>query len=106
MSQKQIVMVVAGLAVAGLLGILVYKFYAGQQKDQMTSSEVPTGHTTQNTPAAEVPSSVNSVTETIQAETEMDLSALEDESAGETAEIKADSESVNNLGTSYDENAY
>lgn len=52
-----------------------------------------------------VPSSIEEITASIESETAADMTALDEEESGAAAEIEEDSASVNNLGTSYDENS-
>ncbi len=53
-----------------------------------------------------VPRSVDGITDAIIDETMADQAALDREAAGEDAEIQKDSQSVNDLSNSYDENSY
>lgn len=111
MTQKQIVGILVAVAVVGLLFFGVYSQYvhengpmmhedtaSGQMMEKKMSAE-------NNTNAeAQVPDTVDGVTADIEAESELDTSALDEEESASLQEMDEDSDSVNNLGTSYDEN--
>jgi hypothetical protein len=101
MTQKQILSAVIGVALAIVVGAVVYRQYTSDtrmnsgntQKKVMTEKKV-----------APVPDTVDGVVSSIESETAIDTEALSEEETGTLSEVDADSESVNNLGTSYDEN--
>ncbi len=105
MTQRQIV----GSIVGALVLIAVFAFVYRQ----FTAVSVPAGITEQakvTAPApsiqkTEEPKTIDDISKNIQDETNLDLSALDDEATGEISDIQSDSDSVNNLGTSYDENS-
>lgn len=102
MTQKQIFGVVLGVALAIVVCVFVYRQYTGDtamntgstQKKMMTEKKV-----------APVPDTIDGVVGSIESESTIDTAALDEEEAGSLSEVEADSESVNNLGTSYDENS-
>lgn len=103
MSQKQNILVGLGVIGVGLLFVFVYQQFklSGPTPEVMTMPQkIPVSEREQKAP---VPETIDEISLSIQEETSMDLSALEDEENGEVGDIQADSESINNLSTSYDE---
>ncbi|MFZ2299863.1 MAG: hypothetical protein WAW00_01860 [Candidatus Moraniibacteriota bacterium] len=103
MTQKQIIGLILGVLGLGLVFAFVYRQFAEQGSSQM-QGQPKTAVSDQEKKAA-IPVTIDDISATIQAETDADLSALDDEADGEISDIEADSDSVNNLGTSYDENS-
>ncbi len=105
MNQKQITLAVSALVIVALGIFVIFSFY--------NSEEVTPGNTNTNTTerktgesAEPVPESVDGITAEIMMEAETDQQALAEEQAGENTAINEDSQSVNDLGNSYDENSY
>ncbi len=108
MTQKQIVGIIVGGVVLLLVCFFVYGQFASNSLSQplMTSN----GTTRQQSPplqdSAPVPESVDDISASIVSESHADATALDEEEMGALEEFDQDSESVNNLGTSYDENSF
>ena len=103
MSQKHSILVALGVIGVGLFFVLVYQQFtlSGSTPEVMTAPQkTPVSEREQK---ASVPETIDEISLSIQDETSMDLSALDDEENGEVGDIQADSESINNLSTSYDE---
>lgn len=100
---------VLGVVVVGLLAILVVRQLSSDTVSRQSASNPASGSmkeqeaTKQNPP---VPETVDDVTQSIVSESQGDAAALDEEEAGTLDEVNADSDSVNNLGTSYDENSF
>lgn len=107
MTQKQLLSVVVGLIVMLVVVALISVPFMQNQgtKVNQPSSTIPK---TMQRPsvAAPVPAKLDDITSAITAESTDDLSALDQETVGAIGEIDADTDSVNNLGTSYDENSF
>jgi hypothetical protein len=104
-------MVGAVVVVAVVASVSIYRQYAGER----SATSVPatqTGKTVTATPRTivpvekVVPSSIDDISSVIVSETAADTAALDAEANGELAEIEADSESVNSLNESYDDNSF
>ena len=113
MTQKQIVGAVVGVAVMVLVCTLVYRQYtsdtASVEGSTTTQSSLPSekkGTMTDKgqTVKEPIPETLDDITESIVAESSVDFSALDEEETSSLSDVDEDSESVNNLGTSYDEN--
>lgn len=107
MSQKHIALVALGVVGVGLLSVFVYQQFrvsvpVSEWSPMMESPKTTAVDRTQQAP---VPETIDDVLLSIQEEASSDLSALDAEEAGEIEDIEADSDSINNLGTSYDENS-
>lgn len=108
MAQKQIIGLLLGLLGLGLAAAFAYWQFAapvprggtlsmeGQSKADVSKQE----------PRPAEPETIDAMSLSIQEETAADLSALDDEANGEILEMEADSDSVTDLGTSYDENSF
>ena len=105
MPQKHIIGLVVGVVGIGLLFASVYQQFQApvviddgrmMQKSTVTESQQK---------KAPVPETIDDVILSIQEESSMDLSALDEEENGEIADIEADSNSVTHFETSYDENS-
>ncbi len=103
MTQKQILSAVIGVALAIVVGAFVYQQYTGDAG--MNSGNTPKKMTEKKVAPAPVPDTVDGVVGSIEAESSLDMTALDEEEMSAMQELDADSESVNNLGTSYDENS-
>ena len=107
MSQKHIVGVVFGVIGIGLLLAFVYQQFrvsmiqTTNPAPMMESSKTKVSERAEQAP---VPETIDDVFLSIQEEASMDLSALDEEENGEVADIEADSDSVTQFETSYDEN--
>ncbi len=114
MTQKQIVGVVFGVTLVILVSVFVFRQFTGDVAEQ--SRVMNSGTTSQGTEkkmssekaekVAPVPETIDGIAGSIAAETTLDLSALDEEEAGALDQVNQDSDSVNNLGTSYDENSF
>lgn len=106
MTQKQIVWSVVGLSLLALVFAWVYlQFSAPASRDGvLPKQEQSKTLVTERAKIAE-PETIDDIAKSIDEEALSDLSALDDEVNGEMSEVEADSASVTNLGTSYDENS-
>lgn len=106
MTQKQIVWLVVGIFALALVFVRVYlQFSAPASRDGvLPKQEQLKTSVTERTKISE-PETIDDIAESIDEEALSDLSALDDEVNGEMSEVEADSASVTNLGTSYDENS-
>lgn len=107
MTQKQILSMVIGVVLMVLVSVFVYRQYTENESvygNQSPATVEPTMNR-QDT-MVPVPEKLDDITAMITSESVDDFSALDEEAAGAAEEIDADSESVNNLGTSYDENSF
>lgn len=102
MTQKQIIGLVVSVLVLVVVFAFVYRQFAVPVPDTLNQ---PPKTILQPAEKAPVPETIDDISRSIQDETNLDLSALDDEANGEISDIEADSDSVNNLGTSYDENS-
>ena len=103
MTKKQI-LVALGIAVLVLfIGVVVSQMRNAQSVPESKDDYQPA---TRKDTMVPVPEKLEDITATITAESADDFSALDEEAAGAEAEIDLDSESINNLGTSYDENSF
>lgn len=97
-NQKILAIVIALIVIGGV----AFLYQNANQKSAPT-------YGTANTPAAlpePLPKNVDGITDAIISETMADQAALDQEAAGEDAQIQEDSQSVNDLGNAYDENSY
>ncbi|MDP2838267.1 MAG: hypothetical protein Q8O53_03255 [Candidatus Moranbacteria bacterium] len=113
MTQKQIFWVAVAVAMIIVASVLVYRQFTSDRAAFGTESMVITATpaekkaataTSSEDVAVPVPETIDDIATSIESETTLDLSALDEEEAGSLSEIDADSNSVTNLGTSYDEN--
>ncbi len=113
MTQKQIVGVIVGVAAIVLVCTLVYQQYTSDtgstEKAVTVQSSMPSEKKTTvsdkgQVAEAPIPDTIDGITESIVEESSVDFSALDEEEASSLSDVDEDSESVNNLGTSYDEN--
>lgn len=103
MTKKQI-LVALGIAVLILcVGVIVSQMRSTQSVPESGEDYQPV---TRKDTMVPVPEKLDDITATITAETADDFSALDEEAAGAEAEIDLDSESITNLGTSYDEDSF
>lgn len=101
------------MAVAVLAFVLVYRQFTMPERGvanpvtqtaPMKKQTMPSGAS--QTPVQNPePKNIDEVAANIEAQAAADGSALDDEEAGEMSDIESDSESVNDLGNSYDENS-
>ncbi|MBP9728078.1 MAG: hypothetical protein KBD27_01740 [Candidatus Moranbacteria bacterium] len=107
MTKKQIFLAGVGAVLMLLVCVFVYRQYT-QNEDisQTRGTAEPQSNMTRKDTLVPVPEKLDDITATITTESADDLSALDEEMTAVEAEIDLDSESVNNLGTSYDENSF
>ncbi len=103
MTKKQI-LIALGIAVLVLVAVVVVSLMRNMQS--VPASEGDYQPVTRKDTMVPVPEKLEDITTTITTESVDDFSALDEEVAGVKAEIDIDSESVTNLGTSYDENSF
>ncbi len=106
MIQKQTLGVVLGLVVIALLGTAVWlQFQQAMPETEMSSKNMTDASASQttNTP---VPENVDDITASIVSESRVDATAMDDEETGMLEEMNAESDSVNNLDTSYDKDSF
>lgn len=108
MTQNQVLGAVVGVTVMLFASVFVYQQYTGNQnvpkQESSTQTEALTALEMEN--VALVPETVDDIAVSIEAETTLDLSVLDEEESATLDEVEADSASVTNLGTSYDDNSY
>lgn len=113
MTQKQIVGVVVGVAAIVLVCTLVYRQYTSDTRSMekavtiqpVTPSEKKGAMSDKEQMAeAPIPETLDGIADSIIEESSVDFSALDEEETSSLSDVDEDSESVNNLGTSYDEN--
>lgn len=96
-----------GVAVAAAVFFFVYQQYT--EKDTkgsaMTSQKKMSADNKEKVMVTPVPDTIDGVTADIEAESALDLSALDEEETASLEGVDEDSDSINNLGTSYDENS-
>lgn len=96
-NQKILAVVIALIVIGGVVALSL----------SGSKNSVPSyGTTNTSAPSQPLPKNVDGITDAIIDETLADQAALDREAAGEDAEIQKDSQSVNDLGNSYDENSY
>lgn len=107
MTQKQIIGLALGVLGIGLVFAFVYQQFTEpvSREETLQRGEQPKASDTAREKKAALPETIDDISASIQAETAADLSALDDEADGEISDIQADSDSVTNLETSYDENS-
>lgn len=108
MTQNQTLGVAVGVAVMLFASVFVYQQFAGREDATMQYGNAPKESMTalETEQAIPVPATIDDVMVSIEAESALDLSALDEEESAALSEVEADSASVTNLGTSYDENSY
>lgn len=107
MTHKQVLGAVVGVGFVIVSSLFVYQQYTHNESVSGNQSPVSVKPmTNQKDTMVPVPEKLNDITAAITAESIDDLSALDQETAGAIGEIDADTDSVNNLGTSYDENSF
>ncbi len=106
MTQKQIVGVVVGVAVMVLVCTFVYRLFVEPVivVDDKSSEVAVRGGANTSGERDAIPDTIDGITESIVEESSVDFSALDEEETSSLGDVEEDSESVNNLGTSYDEN--
>ncbi|MBP9728080.1 MAG: hypothetical protein KBD27_01750 [Candidatus Moranbacteria bacterium] len=101
MTKKQIVW-----SIVVLLIVLVLVAAARRSGNRMMTSTDTTTKTTANQVVVPTPETIDAITDSIALQGAEDSSAMDAETAAALQDIDADSESINNLGTSYDENSF
>jgi hypothetical protein len=106
MTHKQRIGLAVGVLVLGFVFAFVYRQFAEPMPlPREDALQMPPAATvSEQKKEAALPATIDDISQSIQNETAMDLSALDAEEKGEVSEIQADSDSITNLGTSYDEN--
>ena len=114
MAQKQIIGVIAGVVIIALMFLVYRQFSESDGNGTVTRSD--TSSSQQSTATADskketigsvmvpVPDTIDGITSSIEAESAADLSVMDAEEGSSLDAVNQDSDSVNNLGTSYDEN--
>lgn len=117
MKQKQFLGVALGLVVLIVVITVVFQLFVVKRAPQQAAITTQGANTSTPSsrkldPAEEakkmgttdpIPESIDDIAGSIQSESALDLTALDEEEAGSLDEITKDSDSVTNLGTSYDE---
>lgn len=107
MTKKQMLSALGGVALTLIVCVAVYQQYAQNGTPSKTEgSENSKPAMTRKDTMVPVPEKLDDITATITAESADDFSALDEESTSVESDIDLDSESVTNLGTSYDENSF
>ena len=111
MTQKQIFGAVAGVAIVALAFVFVYQQFVGSNgvttttvSDTASLQKQAATTDSQKKAPAPIPDTIDGIAENIESESSDDLSALDAEETGSLDEVNQDGNSVNNLGTAYDEN--
>lgn len=97
--QKALLGVLSGVIVLAAL-VFVYKH---MNKDEASPTETKTMTEKKEAPRP-IPNTIEGVTAEIESQAALDESSFSEEAAAEEAEIKADSETLNKLSETYDEN--
>lgn len=106
MTQKQIFGIVIGVALVAVVCAFVYRqFSPADMAQQPTSSDANTKQEASGEPNPSA-YTVTGIEASIVSESAADAAALEEEENGTLQEFDQDSESINNLGNSYDENSF
>lgn len=111
MTQKHVALAVLAVVATGAALIALPEHFGNKDSDHlgnMVISENRGNVASSDETTREdviVPSSIEDITASIEAETSTDMSAMDEEENGETSSVREDSDNVNNLGTSYDENS-
>jgi hypothetical protein len=85
-----------------VLAVLVFVYQKQMEKNADTMMPKMMQETEKPKP---IPTTVDGVADEIESEAALDEAALDAEIEGETAEVQADSQTLNNLSESYDENS-
>ena len=107
MTQKQIIGVIIVTIVVLAAFVIVYRQLAKPfltLQTPVSQSVTSTEINTQAVKSAEIPSSIDDIAKSIEDETSVDRSAMDAEETGELSDINTDSQNINDLGKSYDEN--
>ena len=112
MTHKQVLGVAAGGVIIVAAFVSVYRQFAKPAPvsqmpatQSVTATKQSVATDTQVVKSAEVPSSIDAISQSITDESSADQSALNDEVTGEEFDMQADNQSVNDLGQTYDENS-
>jgi len=106
MTQKQIFGIVIGIALVAVVCAFVYRqFTPADMMSQQSPSDTGTKEVTSDEPNPSA-YTVTGIEASIVSESAADAAALEEEENGTLQEFDQDSESINNLGNSYDENSF
>lgn len=105
MTHKQIFGAIAGAIFVIAVGV-VYSQYQRDEADERLMTGDPSPRTTSEDTIVPAPEKLDDITASIMLQSDDDMAALDAEAQGAIEEIDADTESVNNLGTSYDENSF
>ncbi|MEK9174012.1 MAG: hypothetical protein AAB845_01980 [Patescibacteria group bacterium] len=96
--QKMLLGALSAVVVLAIL-VFVYQYQDNKSADTMMpklkQAEAP----------KPIPTTVDGIADEIESEAALDEAALEAEVTAETAEVKVDSQTLNNLSESYDENS-
>ncbi len=95
-------MLLGALSAVIVLAALVFVYQHQSMKNADTM--IPTMMKKTETPKP-IPTTVDGITAEIESEARLDEAALEAEVTAETGEVQEDSETLNNLSESYDENS-
>ena len=109
MTHKQLFGAVVGAIFFMLASSVVYWLYTSSDEARwQIAPTVPPGQSTTKSQDVFVPApeKIDDITARIMQQSDGDMAALDAEMDGAVEEIDADSESINNLGTSYDENTF
>lgn len=99
------------VVLAAIASVFTYRQYVGDQSGMPAPATQP-GKATTASPRTivpverTIPSSVDDISSVIISETSADTAALDAEESGELSEIEAESESINSLNESYDDNSF
>lgn len=106
MTQKQTFGVMIGVAAIVLVCSIVYRQFGESVPEKGTpGNPIMKQETGSSSAAVPVPESIDGIAESIVSQSDDDAAAFDEEETGALEELETDSDSVNNLGTSYDANS-
>ncbi len=92
------------IGIALVVAVVAALFQWNKEEPRASQSQMTTTTNTTKQSDAMVPETIDDIAVSIESEAAFDQAALDAEAAGSMQEIDQDSDSINNLGTSYDEN--
>lgn len=104
MTQKQVVAAIASIGVIAFVLLVISQNVDDRSVVNPGGSVAQKMSPTESVKSTPVPDTVDGITGDIKSQTSADATAFDEESATSLDQINQDSDSVNNLGTSYDEN--
>lgn len=110
MPQKNIALAMFASVAILIGGFFVYSQFTGSSVSRQSVLGTDQPGTAlvgeRSTPEAVIPDSIDDIILSIESDASADLAAFDEEESGALSDIDADSENVNSLGASYDENNF